>query len=71
MEKSCKLCKKYPGCLIHGAAIFGYFIATGRDNEIPADTSDINASSLCGENFELDPAKAAEGEATQPGQDGR
>lgn len=60
MENSCKTCKKNPGCLYHSAAIFRYFIMTGRDQELPKDTYDINTSSFCGDNYELDETKVSE-----------
>ena len=50
-EESCKNCAHYPGCLTHSAAIFFYFVATGRDWELPADKSDFNARGFCGSLF--------------------
>lgn len=50
-EESCKNCAHYPGCLTHSAAIFFYFVATGRDRELPADKSDFNARGFCGSLF--------------------
>ena len=38
-EESCKNCAHYPDCLTNSAAIFFYFVATGRDRELPADKS--------------------------------
>ena len=35
----------------HSAAIFFYFVATGRDRELPADKSDFNARGFCGPLF--------------------
>lgn len=59
MSQSCKTCARYPGCLFHSAVIYGYFIMTGRDNEIPEDTSDINASGACGGRYEADSTKVS------------
>ena len=48
-EESCKNCAHYPGCLTHSAAIFFYFVATGRGNSRPTSliSTPVAFADLC------------------------
>ena len=50
--ESCRNCANYPGCLIRGAAIFRFFILTGRDRELPEDRASFNVRGLCGPHYQ-------------------
>ena len=59
--ESCRNCANYPGCLIRGAAIFHFFILTGRDRELPGDGESFNARGLCNADNEFHHDKRTDG----------
>ena len=46
-EESCKNCAHSPGCLTHSAAIFFYFVATGRDRQTSPTSMPVAFADLC------------------------
>ena len=50
--ESCRNCANYPGCLIRDAAIFRFFILTGRDRERLEGRESFNARGLGGPHYQ-------------------
>lgn len=50
-QECCSNCTHFPGCLTRSTVIFHYFIATGRDRELPEDRSQFNARGFCGTRY--------------------